>query len=54
MNFVLMKHHGWSITEMENMMPFERDIYIMLLRQWLEEEQRKQKENELKRAPHGH
>ena len=47
-----MKHHGWSLTEMENMLPFERDIYIMLLRQWLDEEHRKQKEQELKQR-HG-
>lgn len=49
MTFALMKHHGWSLTELENMMPFERELYIMLLRQWLEEENRKQKEQELKR-----
>ena len=52
MSFTLMKHHGWSLTEMENMLPFERDIYIMLLRQWLDEEHRKQKEQELKQR-HG-
>lgn len=49
MNFALLKHHGWSLTEMESLMPFEREIYTMLLRQWLEEEQRKQRENDLKR-----
>lgn len=30
------------------MMPFEKDIYVILLKQWIEEENRKQKENELK------
>jgi hypothetical protein len=49
-----MKHHGWSLTELENMISFERELYIMLLRQWLEEENRKQKEQELKRKSLGY
>lgn len=38
MNFQLMTHHKWSLEALENMMPFERDVYVILLRQWLEEE----------------
>lgn len=38
MNFVLMKHHGYSLTELDNMMPYERDVYVMMLKQWIEEE----------------
>ena len=53
MNFALWKHHGWSPVEIENMMPFEKDIYVILLKQWIEEENRKQKENELKRKSNG-
>lgn len=53
MNFALWKHHGWPPTEVENMFPFERDVYIILLKQWVEEENRKQKENELKRKSNG-
>ena len=40
-NFALMQHHKYSITEIENMMPWERDIYVGLLRQHLEEEELK-------------
>jgi len=37
-NFALMQHHKYSITELEEMMPFERDVYIMLLSQFINEE----------------
>lgn len=30
--------HGWSIDEMEDMYPFELDIYAALLAEWLEME----------------
>ena len=37
-NFALMQHHKYSITEIENMMPWERDVYVTLLKQYIEEE----------------
>ena len=37
-NFALMQHHKYSLTEVENMMPWERDIYVGLLNQYIEEE----------------
>ncbi|AGH57009.1 base plate hub assembly catalyst [Cyanophage P-RSM6] len=30
-NFALMQHHKYSLTELENMMPWEREIYVSLL-----------------------
>ena len=33
-----MQHHKYSLTEIENMMPWEREIYTRLLLQWLEDE----------------
>ena len=33
-----MQHHKYSLTELENMMPWEREIYIGLLAQWVKEE----------------
>jgi len=33
-----MQHHKYSLTELEEMIPFEREIYISLLLAWLEEE----------------
>ena len=38
LNFALMQHHKYSLTEIENMMPWERDIYVGLLNQHIEEE----------------
>ena len=37
-NFALMQHHKYSLTELENMMPWEREIYVTLLSQYIEEE----------------
>tara|TARA_Y100001937_G_scaffold20561_1_gene28683 strand:+ start:308 stop:481 length:174 start_codon:yes stop_codon:yes gene_type:complete len=37
-NFALMQHHKYSLTEIENMMPWERDVYVTLLKQYIEEE----------------
>ena len=37
-NFSLMQFHKYSLTEIENMMPWERDIYLGLLNQHIEEE----------------
>ena len=33
-----MQHHKYSLTELDNMMPWEREIYINLLVQFIEEE----------------
>ena len=41
LNFALMQHHKYSLTEIENMMPWERDIYVALLNQYIEEENQK-------------
>ena len=37
-NFALMQHHKYSLTEHENMIPWEREIYLSLLQQYVEEE----------------
>ena len=33
-----MQHHKYSLTEIENMIPWEREVYLTLLRQHVEEE----------------
>lgn len=38
MNSDLMYYHKYSLTELENMIPFERKLYIDLLVQTLEKE----------------
>lgn len=47
-NFALMQHHKYSLTELENMIPWERDIYVNLLIHHLQEQERKQKQQENK------
>ena len=39
-----MQHHKYSLTELDNMMPYERDIYVALLTQHLQEEEEKRKQ----------
>jgi len=36
-----MQHHNYSLYDIENMMPFEREIYVAMLIQFLEEEKQK-------------
>jgi hypothetical protein len=43
-----MQHHKYSLTELEEMMPFEREIYVTLLAQFIKEESDRQRENENK------
>jgi hypothetical protein len=45
-NFALMQFHKYSLTEIENMMPWERDIYLALLQQHIEEEKLKQQQQQ--------
>lgn len=34
----MMQHHHYSLTELENMLPWERQIYVALLTHHVEEE----------------
>jgi len=36
-----MQHHKYSLTELDNMLPWERSIYIGMLIRYLEEENEK-------------
>jgi len=40
---MMMQHHNYSLKELEDMMPWEREIYIGLLMNHLEEEKQKAK-----------
>jgi len=37
-NFSLMQHHKYSLSELENMIPWEREIYLSLLIKHIQEE----------------
>jgi hypothetical protein len=39
-----MQHHKYSLTDLENMLPWEREIYITQLLSFLKEEKEKQRE----------
>jgi len=43
-----MQHHKYSLTEVENLMPFERDIYVEMLITHVEEENKKIEEQQRK------
>jgi hypothetical protein len=34
----MLQHHKWSLTELEEMMPWEKEIYIQMLVEYIEEE----------------
>jgi len=38
MVFSLAQHHKYSITEIENMIPYERDLYVDMLLEFLEQQ----------------
>jgi hypothetical protein len=42
-----MQKHGYSLTEIENMIPWERDIYVTMLINHLREEQQKLQQKKL-------
>ena len=46
LNFALMQHHKYSLTELENMMPWEREIYLALLTDYIESENLKRQQAE--------
>lgn len=40
-----MQHHNYSLTELDNMLPWEREIYISLLQDFIEEENKRLEAN---------
>lgn len=52
-NFALMQHHKYSIAELEEMIPFERDIYIMLLSQHIQQENERMQQQQLQQKMRG-
>ena len=41
-----MQYHKYSLTEIENMMPWEREIYLSLLKDYIESENLKRQQAE--------
>ena len=45
-NFALMQYHKYSLTELENMIPWEREVYVALLSEYIEKENLKRQQQE--------
>jgi hypothetical protein len=39
-----MQHHNYSLSDLDNMMPWEREIYVDMLIEHIKEENKKQEE----------
>jgi hypothetical protein len=46
----LMQHHKYSLTELDDMMPWEREIYVSLLMKHIKEEETRQKQERARNA----
>ena len=44
----MIQHHGYSLTELENMIPWEREVYVNLLMQHLKDEEQRLREQQAK------
>jgi len=47
-NFSLVQHHKYSLTDIENMIPWERDVYVNLLSAHLQKERERIEEQKRK------
>jgi hypothetical protein len=45
----MMQHHGYSLTELDHMVPWEREIYTTLLEEHIKEENERIKQENAKR-----
>ena len=43
-----MQHHNYSLSDIESMMPWERDIYVDMLVNYIKEQNKKNKERQEK------
>ena len=43
-----MQHHNYSLSELENMMPWEREIYVGLLMEYIKEENERIEKEKMK------
>jgi len=44
-----MQHHNYSLSDLDNMMPWEREIYVDMLIEHIKEENKRQEEQNRKR-----
>ena len=46
----MMQHHYYSLYDLENMIPWEREIYVTFLMEWIKEENERIKKQNAERA----
>jgi len=46
-NFALMQHHKYNLSDIEQMVPWEKTIYVTLLMNYIEEENEKLQQQKL-------
>ncbi len=46
-NFMLMQHYKYSLSELETMLPWERQIYLGLLTEHLKEERERERKQRI-------
>ena len=46
-NFAMMQYHNYSLSDIEGLIPWERDLYVSMLLEHVEKE--KQRQEEIKR-----
>ena len=49
-NFALMHHHKYSLTELDNLIPWEKQIYVKLLENYIKEQNEKLKMAQAQRS----
>ena len=45
----MMQHYNYSLTELDEMMPWEREIYVGMLKQHIDDENERMKERQKRR-----
>ena len=40
----MVQHHKYSLTELDNMIPWEREVYVTMLVEYIKEENERQKQ----------
>ena len=44
-----MQHHKYSLTELDNLLPWEKDVYVNLLSNYIKEENEKRRREGMKK-----
>ena len=44
--FSLMNHHKWNLSEVEDLIPWEKQVYVDLLEDWIKQKEQEAKDQE--------